>query len=523
MNQLILGDNLEIMREMEKNSVDLIYLDPPFFSNRTYEVIWGDKGEIRSFEDRWVGGIHNFLSWLKERVHEMHRILKPTGSIYLHCDWHAAAYIKVAVLDKVFKMYNFRNEIIWHYRRWTAGDKQFQKMHDTIWFYSKTDDYTFNIPYEPYGDWIKKDYNYIDEETGKRWHTVKGVRYKVFLDDEKKGVKCNDVWQIPYIGSTAKERIGYPTQKPEKLLERIILASSNEGDVVLDPFVGGGTTLAVADKLNRRWIGIDQSVHTIKVTEMRLNKQQGLYSAPFTVRLHKYDYDTLKNKDAFEFEKWIIEKIGGTANIKQKGDLGIDGRKKDGIPIQVKRSENVGRNVVDNFKSACERYDNTIFEKRKNQNTSVGVIIAFSFSKGAYNEAARLKNEENTIIELITVDSIIPISVKPPIKINIEDIGFDKKGNKRIKFTASNGENLAFYSWDFNYDEESNKFSPSIMRDLAGEQVHTFKAGNYAIAVKAVDNEGLETIEVVKIKINGELMINDEKEELEQRIQRGFA
>ena len=219
MNQLILGDNLEILKSLSSESIDLIYLDPPFFSNRNYEVIWGDKGEIRSFEDRWAGGIDHYISWLKERVAEMHRLLKPTGSIYLHCDYHANAYIRVDVLDKIFGNDNFRNEIIWHYRRWTAGNKNFQRMHDLIFRYTKSNNFLFNLQYEPYGKWIKKDYNYKDKDGRRwRWHTVKGNRCKVYLEDENRGVKLNDVWIIPYLGSTSKERIGYPTQKPEKLI-----------------------------------------------------------------------------------------------------------------------------------------------------------------------------------------------------------------------------------------------------------------------------------------------------------------
>jgi tRNA G10 N-methylase Trm11 len=235
------------------------------------------------------------------------------------------------------------------------------------------------------------------------------------------------------VQSQSKERIGYPTQKPEALLERIIKMASNEGDTVLDCFMGGGTTIAVADRLNRNWIGIDQSPQAVKVTEFRLNVQQGkvvgttgnMFAVPFMVKLHKYDYDTLRYKDAFAFEAWIVEQFGGVANAKQRGDLGIDGYTKAvnlagfenlqglTIPIQVKRSDNIGRNVIDNFKSACERYDKSSFERNKAENKPVGVIIAFSFGKGAIQEVARLKNEAHIIIKLVTVEEIVPIAKKP--------------------------------------------------------------------------------------------------------------
>ncbi len=507
MNQLILGDNLEIMRQMPAESVDLIYLDPPFFSNRNYEVIWGDKGEIRSFEDRWSGGIDHYIAWLKERVAEMHRLLKPTGSIYLHCDWHADAYIRVYILDPIFGEKNFRNQLIWHYRRWTAGKKQFQKMHDNIWFYTKSSKYNFDIPYEPYGDWIKKDYGYIDEETGKRWrwHTVKGNRYKVILEDENKGVKCNDVWQINYLGSTSKERIGYPTQKPEALLERIIKASSNEGDIVLDPFCGGGTTCVVAEKLNRSWLAIDQSVAAVKVTEMRINKNQNLFSPPFILKLHKYDYDNLFHQNPFEFEKWIVSQFKGIANTKQRGDFGLDGKDISGIPIQVKQSEKIGRNVIDNFNSACKRNDKNLFEKNRKEGKPVGFVIAFSFGKGAIEEVARLKNSEDIIIQLVRVDEIVPIAKRPKLKVEIELKSKNDKGESDIEFTAhaESDSGVEFYSFDFDYDEETKIFSAEEILNRTGKAVYKFKPGQHVIAVKAIDNEGLDAIEVIKLKING--------------------
>jgi DNA modification methylase len=157
-NRLILGDNLEILKAMEADSVDLIYLDPPFFSNRNYEVIWGDAGEVRSFQDRWAGGMDHYIAWLKERVLEMYRVLKPTGSMFLHCDWHANAYIRVDILDRIFGGNNFRNEIVWFYHRWTNTSKTFQKMHDTIFWYGKTKDaITFNKNgYAPSSHQLKK-------------------------------------------------------------------------------------------------------------------------------------------------------------------------------------------------------------------------------------------------------------------------------------------------------------------------------------------------------------------------------
>jgi hypothetical protein len=204
-------------------------------------------------------------------------------------------------------------------------------MHDIVFRYTKTDKFQFNVQYEPYGDWIKKDYKYIDEETGKRWrwHTVKGKRYKVFLDDPDKGVKLNDVWNLPYLGSTAKERLGYPTQKPLALLERIIKASSDAGDVVLDPFCGCGTTVDAAEALGRQWIGIDVSCLSINLIKERMENVHGkAVSDQITVAGVPRDVaaaQMLFRKNPFEFERWAVGLIRGRPNDKQVGDKGSDG------------------------------------------------------------------------------------------------------------------------------------------------------------------------------------------------------
>jgi hypothetical protein len=339
------------------------------------------------------------------------------------------------------------------------------------------------------------------EKEGKLYYSSNGKPYLKHYLDEMHGTSVDELWFNCTFRSKA-ERIGYPTQKPEALLEKIIKTASNEGDVVLDCFVGGGTTIAVADRLKRKWIGIDQSVQAVKVTEFRLNAQQDLFADPFIVKLHKYDYDTLRFKEAFEFESWIIEQYGGYPNQKIRNDLGLDGRTKDNAPIQVKRSDAIGRNVVDNFFSAVQRYDKTLFEKHKQVGLPVGYIIAFSFGKGAVQEVARLKNEENVIISLVTVETIVPIAKKPNLQVEIQDLGKAKE-LREVAFTASGESDTAieFYAWDFSFD--GDKFVPEVFFDKEGKQTHSFKAGIHQIAVKVVDNEGLESIEVVKLKVNG--------------------
>ena len=557
-NKLILGDNLEIMKSMDSESIDLIYLDPPFFSNRNYEIIWGDEGEVRSFKDRWSGGMDHYIGWLKERVEQMHRLLKPTGSIFLHCDWHANAYIRVEILDRIFGMTNFRNEIIWK-RNFTKKGSQFKMSRfaintDTIFFYSKTENYVFKTPRIKNLDEAEllKIYDKVDEN-GKRYKsepielpkmmarhnlifeyrgytpefgwmmnkekleelnrlnkiyfTKNGKpRRKNFADDYE-GSEVDNIWMdILPVGQAQSEIIGYPTQKPEHLIERIINAASKEGQKIMDPFVGGGTTLAVADKLQRNWIGIDQSVQAIKVSEYRLNAEQSLFSDPFIVMLHKYDYDTLRYKDAFQFESWIVTQFGGQPNVKQRGDLGMDGKAADGAPIQVKRSDGIGRNVIDNFYSALQRYDKRLYDKNIAEGKPAGYIIAFSFGRGAIEEVARLKNRENVIINLVEVASIVPISKKPSLHVEIIELDRDKKGIRELEFraTGSSDAGIEFYSWDWDYIEQTG-FKPEVIIDRQGIQRQKFKPGTHQIAVKVVDNDGLENIEIIKLKVNGQI------------------
>ncbi|MDR0525261.1 MAG: site-specific DNA-methyltransferase [Spirochaetaceae bacterium] len=494
-NKLILGDNLEILKKLPDECIDLVYLDPPFFSNRNYEVIWGDAGEILSFQDRWSGGIDCYIPWLYERVEEMHRVLKNTGSIFLHCDWHADAYIRVLILDKLFGEKNFRNEIVWSYRTGGAGKKQFARKHDSIWFYTKSKNYNFNTQY--YKSWQNKRYAYnpnypeIWDEKEKKWYHE---------------AICRDVWDdINPIGTESNERIGYPTQKPEALLERIIKASSNKDDVVLDPFMGGGTTIAAAEKLGRQWIGIDQSPMAVKLTELRLQKQTELFTAPYTVRLHKYDEEALFTEDPFAFETWIIQQYGGIPHGKKGGDAGADGKMPDGTPIQVKQSKDIDVNVVKNFYVSAEQYNKFRFDKNLAEKKPVGYIIAFSFGKGAVQEAARLKNTKDVLIKLVSVKEIIPLAVKPTVTLRINELEKNEDGSRKIAFVAEgiSSAGIEFYSWDFSYDTEKKKFKPQVLLDKAGKQSITLKPGKHNIAVKVVDNDGLENIEDITLTING--------------------
>ena len=294
-NTLYEMDNLEVLRGINSNSIDLIATDPPFNTKRNrsdtagfYVDKWryGDTGKLpdqwkwNEVHPKWLETIQDsnpelyqaieatrlvrdedtaaFLCFLSVRLLEMHRILRDTGSIYLHCDHTVNAYIRMA-LDAIFGEKSFRNEIVWHYRRWTAASKRFQRMHDNIFYYTKSDDYTFTKPLQEYAD-----EKYI-EDTVRGFVDGKLVRLKDNKGDyikrktQKGGVLMHDVWHdINFIGPTANERIGSPDQKPLALYERIIKASSKEGDIVLDPFCGCATTIVAAKNLKRKWIGIDR-------------------------------------------------------------------------------------------------------------------------------------------------------------------------------------------------------------------------------------------------------------------------
>ena len=395
LNKLICGDNLEELAKLPKESVDLIYIDPPFFTHKQYEVVWGDEAENRSYKDRWEGGIEHFISWLKPRVKAMYEVLKPTGSFYLHCDWHANAHIRI-MLDEIFGEENFRNEIIWCYAGGGIPKMDFARKHETIFRYSKTDKYVFNIEYRPYGKWT---------ETFEPRHSLTSGGEAL---DTKRGTPLNDWWaDLPKLTSYQKEWVGYPTQKPEALLERIIKASSSKGDVVADFFCGCGTTIAVAQQLGRRWIGVDISPTAIKVIQRRLDKggertlgaKEGVnyevIGMPTTI-------EAVKKLEPFEFQNWVvIDKMRANLSRKKVGDMGLDGYYPRSVlteeaGIQVKQSEGVGRNVVDNFETALKR-----------QNYKKGYIVAFSFGKGAYEEVARIKNKEGLEIKLITIKDLL--------------------------------------------------------------------------------------------------------------------
>lgn len=370
-NLLYYGDDLDVLKQhVADDSVDLVYLDPPFNSNASYNVLFAEHGakspaQIRAFEDTWrwdesaaydyqttieQGGrvadalrafrtllgtsdMLAYLSMMAPRLVELRRVMKDSASIYLHCDPTASHYLKL-LMDAVFGATNLRNEIIWSYRRYTAQANRFQRLHDILLFYSKSDECVFNPIRDEYGPKSGvADSHYKQDADGRwyRWQKRRGQEpYKIWLSEG--GRRIGDVWDIPTINASARERLGYPTQKPEALLERIIEASSNEGAVVLDPFCGCGTTVAAAQKLHRRWIGIDITHLAIGLIKHRLSDTYGPTIADtYSVIGEPTDIagaEQLAKDEPFQFQAWALGLVGArtATSAKKGGDKGIDGR-----------------------------------------------------------------------------------------------------------------------------------------------------------------------------------------------------
>ncbi len=263
--QVIQADSLVLLRSLPEGCCDLIYVDPPFCTGRRQRSAQHASG----YDDQWPGGIDAYLAFLVERLAEMHRALAPTGTLYVHLDWRTVLRVRVE-LDTIFGDDNFLNEIIWSYRTGGVSRNWFGRKHDNILVYARQrGQHTFNFQRE--GD-IRTDGLKNDQEGRPYTSTKKGRLY--FHPD---GPAMTDVWEIPFLSTVSRERTGYPSQKPEALLRRIVLASSNEGDVVADFFCGSGTTAAVAQALGRRWLCGDSSADAVKIARQRMADGMDLF------------------------------------------------------------------------------------------------------------------------------------------------------------------------------------------------------------------------------------------------------
>jgi len=480
------GDNLEQLKKLPDQCVDLIYIDPPFNSNRNYEVFWGETKEKRAFEDRHAS-TQAYIDFMRPRCVELHRVLKKTGSFYYHCDWHASHYVKI-MLDQIFGENQFQNEILW--KRQSAhsdATTKFPVITDSIFLYTKTGKYSFNVQFTEHDpEYVTKFYRHDDEDgrgayrldnmaapagggmsainkkTGKPngWYEWKGyappergwryspetmqqldvegrIYYPVDKDgsptygkrlalkrylNEQKGQIVANLWDdIQSLSGATAESLGYPTQKPLALLERIIQTSSNPNDIVLDAFCGCGTALVAAENLGRQWIGIDVSPTACRVMAKRLRdvckmkEDEKLWQIGrgFVVRDLPWTIEKLRAMPPFEFENWAVIALGGRPNVAKVGDMGIDGRiypisaipKKDKgelgfmdvwYPIQVKQKDKVGRPDIDSFEAVMAREDRT-----------QGFFVSFDYSSDAMHEIEAFFKKTGKIIRALTVKDIL--------------------------------------------------------------------------------------------------------------------
>lgn len=511
MNKLYFGDNIDVLRAMPAESVDLIYLDPPFNSNASYNVLYGTKrggasqAQSHAFKDTWTwdraaqqaleqtadrhleaGALLDafqkifagnrdmvaYLAMMGVRLIEMQRVLKPTGSLYLHCDPTASHYLKL-LLDAIFGVERFLNEIVWQRTGAHNDAKRFGRITDTILFYSKTANYAFNPQYEDYTpEYLEERYRYRDsdgrkfwpntatspnprpnmmyewkgnqsppngwrferptmerlEKEGRLYYSKSGMVYVKNYLDEQKGRPAQNLWTDIVMEKSGSERLGYSTQKPLELLKRIIRASSNDGDVVLDPFCGCGTAIEAAEELRRDWIGIDVTYLAIHVIEARLVKAFGskikdryrLFGKPKDAD----DARALAARDWLEFQKWAVFTLGGLPKDKPGADGGIDGiiryhrvgiEQPNRAVVSVKGGINVGVDAVHKLKSVVQR-----------EKAEVGILVCLQTTGPMLREAASEgdvgpSSKRVQKLQVITVDDLfeshpieLPGMIDPP-------------------------------------------------------------------------------------------------------------
>jgi len=359
---LIHGDCIVKLQKLEQDSIDLIYLDPPFFTQKKQRLKNKDNKEY-SFGDSW-DNINIYKNYIQKRLKKCKRVLKDTGSIFLHCDRSASHYLRIA-LDEVFGSENFQSEIIWSYKRWSNAKKGLLNAHQVIFFYSKTKNFKFNPKYTDYSPTTNLDQIFQKRARDKNGKTIYKTSESgnIELIKEKKGVPLSDVWEIPYLNPKAKERVGYPTQKPILLLEKIIELVTNEGDTVLDPFCGSGTALVASQFLKRKYIGIDQSKEAIKLASQRLKNP--IKTESNLLKKGKKSYINQNPK--------TLEILNRLDIIPVQRNKGIDGFLKikksfKPIPVKIQKGSETLENAIQLLLQACQKngYQKKILIKTNN-------------------------------------------------------------------------------------------------------------------------------------------------------------
>jgi adenine-specific DNA-methyltransferase len=607
-NRLIWGDNLLVMQTLlaqgYEGKINLIYIDPPFWTGENYYANFVIEGESvtkspsvierLAYKDIWTGGIDSFLDMLYPRLQLMKRLLADKGSIYVHCDWHIGHYIKV-VMDEVFGKENFKNHITWK-RSSPRGNakKRYPELTDYILLFSKSDDNIWNYQYAKYrSEYLDKYYNYVDDKTGKKfqptsllghfgvnpiyewkgitkpwrypkhrldeldangeiyWPKGEGIpRFKRFLD-EQKGVPVQSLWDdIPPVNSQAKEDTSFPTQKPASLLERIILASSNEGDLVADFFPGSGTTLAVAEKLNRRWIGSDFSKVAIQIIRNRLVNQD---AKPFLIEnIGNYQRQMIYLHGARIYEmQRIILKLYGATPRKDFSDMGMK-KAEDGVtelvwvsypdrPVPSKKVEELARRAdhLDGrgFKRLVilgwdyEYNYNELLDTRKRADKWFVQVVSKNIPPEVYEYLKKAKSEEEIepLKEKIFFHEKPYLKVLSPVIETSSDkakvtVGIDKyvlfdipieKEKERLKVIEIARDNFAalldYWAVDWDYDGLTFKSEWQAFRGF-GKKVKTVptktskeleRGREYSIAIRVVDIFGNDATAVVDVDLRG--------------------
>jgi len=533
--------------------INLIYIDPPFFTGADFTIrtkLGSDRIEKepsiieeRAYKDTWSNGIASYLKYMYERLVLMRELLAENGSIYVHLDEKLGHYVKV-MMDEIFGYENYINEIIWIYKRWTATANKFQKLHDTILLYSKSSQYTFNQLLVPYDD-KEAHYTEKDEKGEFRWQYLRGEKYKLY---KKEGVKMGDWWDIDYINSMALERVDFPTQKPEALLKRIILASSNEGDIVADFFCGSGTTLAVAEKLGRRWIGCDLSKFAIQVTRKRLldihnskdlmTEEDKKYRNP----AKPFELWNIGNYETVYWQEKQDEYLSFMLKLYQSQPLNgfryLHGRKGD-------RTVHIGPL---NAPVTMEDVEKVVIECRNN-NFNKADILGWEWSYEV-NELAKTSAKKNGVdLKLIQIPSVNEIKsslVGFDLQLlKVPDQIVEKELAKYIKFpevayleieSKLNGEEVILkivdfqlsptaelaeiaskvkdsrelidywsIDWDYKEDTFHNQWQSFRVKKnprVDYQAIHKYEdVGNYEIMIKVVDVFGNDTNKVLKVRI----------------------
>lgn len=390
MPMILQGDCLKALRQIDAGSLDLIYLDPPFFTQKRQSLKSRDNSKEYSFDDTWKS-IESYKKYIQERVVECKRVLKDTGSLFLHCDRTASHYLRVA-LDEVFGVTNFQSEIVWAYKRWSNAKKGLLNSHQIIYFYSKSPHFKFNKIFDSYSPTTNIDQIFqkrIRDENGKtRYKKAANGGYE--LIEQKKGVPLSDVWEIPYLNPKANERVGYPTQKPIILLERIIQLTTEKGDTVLDPFCGSGTTLVAATLLGRKYIGIDLSRDAIELTKKRLANPV------------KSDSLLLKNgKDSYLNQDTDILGILKTIEAEPvQRNKGIDGFLKiknavKPVPVRIQRES-----------ESLEHARNLLLKANRKNGFKIAVLLKTNHNRDA--TLFNLPEAENQNLFIVENISLIP-------------------------------------------------------------------------------------------------------------------